>query len=485
MATNQKQTVVSLDRRDSNGSLAPSLKSPRTARFAEATTIISPVEPSRKQNPFLDPPTNHYMPQPQPSDVGFGYIGSTSVVEVEETDRQYLPPATPKTPLKSALKSPGAPPREYYNNVLSPTFKEEQILEKQEEFTEKEQAKDLKVKTRVRMAKMVLRGVNFACSLIVLAMLATVFSIFNATRNLPARSSLPPWAAKTQTWPQILLLVIACVSLFMSVVILTAYFRGGHKRAEKVAVYYTTFAVIFFIFSIVMWAVGAGVLNQSKANGNGQDLWGWSCKDNKRRKLFEDDVSYALVCRLQDWSLVCCIIEVVVEVFCIVIYGIVFYRYWSKRKLRKSMATRDRARSDLYLAQLKSQSAPNTPGFGPMSPRSGGWRPPPGHPLYVDPLSAAENGESDAVQYPRGVAQPRPFQLQAPPIKVQGATPKLSQDGFEQSGTPGSIPTSPTLAQRQYDHVPAAPGEQQYAAVPIPGAYVSPASPGFAPSATH
>ena len=65
------------------------------------------------------------------------------------------------------------------------------------------------------------------------------------------------------------------------------------------AVYYTTFAVGFFIFSIVMWGIGAAVLNQSKANGDGKDLWGWSCKDNTRKALFQDDVSYDLACRLQ------------------------------------------------------------------------------------------------------------------------------------------------------------------------------------------
>ena len=149
------------------------------------------------------------------------------------------------------------------------------------------------------MAKIFLRGINFACSLIVLSMLATVFSIFNATKTLPARNNLPPWAEGTQSWPQIVLLVIACISLFMSVVVLIAYSRGGHRRAEKVAAYYTVFAVGFFIFSIVMWAVGAAVLNQSKATGNNKDMWGWSCVDNKRRHLFEDDVSYSLLCRLQ------------------------------------------------------------------------------------------------------------------------------------------------------------------------------------------
>lgn len=65
---------------------------------------------------------------------------------MEETDRRHLPPPTPasplKSPLKSALKSPGAAPRKF-DNPLSPTFQEEQILEKHEEDTEKEQASDL------------------------------------------------------------------------------------------------------------------------------------------------------------------------------------------------------------------------------------------------------------------------------------------------------------------------------------------------------
>lgn len=338
-------------------------------------------------------------------------------------------------------------------------------------------------------------------------MLATAFSIFNATKHLPKRNNLPPWAPAQKIWPQVLLLVIACISLVFSVFVMIAYSRGGHHRAEKVAAYYTVFAVGFFIFSIIMWAVGAIVFNQSKSQGNGKDMWGWSCVENPRRHLFEDDVAYSLMCRLQvsnsasfhrfsansnpqNWSLVCCIIEVVVETLCIIIYAIVFYRFWSKRKLRKSMAVRDKARSDLYLAQLRSQSAPNTPGFGPLSPRSGGWKPPPGHPQYYDPQSAAENGESDKVQYAyaREIAQPQPFSLQAPPIKVTGATPKVDQDGFQppvrtQTSSP---PVSPGFHERQNDHVGAAPGEQQYASVPIPGAYQPLASPSYPPQpASH
>lgn len=240
---------------------------------------------------------------------------------------------------------------------------------------------------------MVLRGVNFSCSLIVLSMVSTTFMIFNATKHLPARNGKPAWSPKSHPWPQIVVLSIAAVSLFFSVVVMAAYCRGGHRRAEKVAVYYTMFAMGYFVFSIVMWLIGAAVLQGSKSNGGGQDIWGWSCKDNQRRQLFQDDVHYALVCRLQDWSLVCCIIEIVVEIIVIAIYGVVFYRFYSKNRLRKTMDARDKARSDLYLAQLRSQSAPNTPGFAhtPRTPR---------FPTAMteiskeDPHSAAENGYS-------------------------------------------------------------------------------------------
>ena len=149
------------------------------------------------------------------------------------------------------------------------------------------------------MAKMCLRGTNFSCSLIVLAMLSTTFTIFNSTKALAPRSGATSWAAGQQTWPQILMLSIACVSLAFSLGIFYAYWKGGHRRAEKAAIYYTVFSVAFFTFSIVMWAVGAALLNQSKRNGNGKDMWGWSCKDGKRKDLFQQDVDYALICRLQ------------------------------------------------------------------------------------------------------------------------------------------------------------------------------------------
>jgi hypothetical protein len=406
------------------------------------------------------------MPQSQPSDIGFGYI--------QQSNESVSMPMTPASPLKSAMRIPGTPGRKF-DNPLSPTFREEQILEKHEEMTEKEQAKDLKVKTRVRIAKLILRGVNFSCSLIVLSMVSMTFAIFNATKSLPPRNNLPAWADGTKTWPQKVILAISCVSLALCLVIFYNYWKGGHKRAEKVAVYYTLFAVGFFIFSSVMWGLAAGILQGAKNNSNNQDVWGWSCVDNKRKQIFSEQINYALVCRMQSWSLVCCLIEVVLESITIIIYGVVFYRYYSKQRLRKSMDVRDRARSDLYLAQLRTQSAPNTPGFGPMSPSYSTHMKSPRFPPSTYNVSPDLEEGVRYVEKPATFsnALPKTFALQAPPIKVHGPNAP---------NTPKKSAFSKTFAKEKVnEHMNAAPGEQTYEAVPIPGAYQKVATPAATP----
>ena len=113
---------------DSSSSTSSIGKPPRTPRFAEATSIHSPVESTG--NGFGD---RNVVPQSQPGDIGFGYISNNR--------ESAAVPMSPRSPLKSAMKAPGTPGRGL--NPLSPTFREEQILEKREESTEKEQAKDL------------------------------------------------------------------------------------------------------------------------------------------------------------------------------------------------------------------------------------------------------------------------------------------------------------------------------------------------------
>lgn len=154
------------------------------------------------------------------------------------------------------------------------------------------------------------------------------------------------------------------------------------------------------------------------------------------------------------------------------------------------MNMRDKARSDLYLAQLRTQSAPNTPGFAAgQTPRSARF------PVMskVDP-HVMEEGVSP-IQYaevsPSGTNAAPSFKLQAPPIKIHHATPKMTQDGFESAPqqrpvSPPQPTVSPPPQERTNEHVEAAPGEQTYEAVPIPGAYAAPlTSPGFQPPSTY
>ncbi|KAJ5997696.1 hypothetical protein N7499_005908 [Penicillium canescens] len=459
--------------RSSSDTSNASLKSPRTARFAEATSIHSPIERTEAgRSPFADPPKSQAQ-SGGVGDLGFGYVAANNPA-------QHADDQVPMSPFRPDLKVPQTAKS---LNPLSPTFREEYMLEKQEKKAEVENARDLRIKLRVRIAKVFLRFVSFGCSLIVLSLLAVTLTVFNATKSLPTRNNLPAWAAGTNPWAQYLLLGMACVSLVACLIVFWAYRKGGHKRAEKAAVYYTSFSIAFFAFNLIMWIVGAAIYQHSKATGEHKDMWGWSCAQNTREEIYHNSVDYALLCRLQDWGLVCAIIEVVIEVLIIIIYVVVFYRIWSKRKLMKSMDTRDNARSDLYLAQLRLQSAPNTPGFAGFSSY------PPKSPLYaaapVDAYSAAEKGQVTQTQYASPVSPTRPtpsFQLQPPPIRVQQATPQTAQGEFapRQSHSP-SPPPQHQAPQSQYV---SAPGEQTYAAVPIPGAYGSPMGPTF-PAAVH
>lgn len=200
-------------------------------------------------------------------------------------------------------------------------------------------------------------------------------------------------------------------------------------------------------------------------------MWGWACVSNHRSEVFGDKVDYALICRLQNWALICIIIEIVIEVLCILLYSVVFYRYYTKRRLFKSMDMRDRARSDLYLAQLRSQSAPNTPGFAPKSPAFSQYAMSPRHPpaAYRNLSDIEESPFTPGTQFVEPKSQftkPQPtFKLQAPPTKAPSATPKLNQSAF----TPTRSTTPPEYSPQ--DRAPAANDEPTYDAVPIPGAY--------------
>ncbi|GAQ46787.1 hypothetical protein AtubIFM55763_011554 [Aspergillus tubingensis] len=462
------QPAVTTEERSSSEWSSSSLKGGRTARFAEATMIHSPSSPGDSgKSPFADPPSNSQTP-PDVSDLGFGYVAASD--PAKHASHHDIP----ANDQKGALKVPGTPGRTL--NPLSPTFREEFFVEKQEKVTEKENQRDLRIKLRVRVAKVFLRFINLGCSMIVLTILGTTLTVFNATKSLPERNTSPPWEFGTNPWPQYLLLAVSCLSLIACLGVFWGYWRGGRRRAQKYAAYYSLLSVFLFIFQLVMWIVAAAIFEHSKATGDDKDLWGWACVHNEREQLFKDQIDYALLCRLQDWGLVCAVIEIVLEVFVLVIYGVIFYRFWSKRKLARSMDRRDRARTDLYIAQLRQNMDPNTPGF-PTMPKA----PFVSTSIPQDQYSAAENGQLCTTQFatpPTDFKKQSAFQLQPPPIRVQQASPQPVQSEFPPPPAPAPVPSAPN------QHMGAAPGERTYESVPIPGAYAGPMSPSF-PHGTH
>lgn len=115
---------------DSTSTTSSLGKPPRTPRFAEATSIHSPIEPRGDADVF---------PESQPGDIGFGYLNNNN--KNNNNRESVTMPLSPRSPLKSAMRMPNTPGRGL--NPLSPTFREEQVLEKREASTDVEQANDL------------------------------------------------------------------------------------------------------------------------------------------------------------------------------------------------------------------------------------------------------------------------------------------------------------------------------------------------------
>jgi hypothetical protein len=165
------------------------------------------------------------------------------------------------------------------------------------------------------------------------------------------------------------------------------------------------------------------------------------------------------------------------------------------------MDMRDKARSDLYLAQLRTQSAPNTPGFGPKSPAFSQYVLSPRFPPSTyRSLGDIEEGASPFTPGGKGLVIPQSafsprqtgFKLQAPPAKANPATPATPKAGYKPPTAADLSPVTPSSSSSSSasasasasasgpalgpavtvnEPAPMAEGEKKYEAVPIPGAY--------------
>ncbi|KAI7909506.1 hypothetical protein M9X92_011599 [Pyricularia oryzae] len=130
------------------------------------------------------------------------------------------------------------------------------------------------------MAKFRLRGVSFSCSLIVVAVMFTVLTMFDAAKVHQGASHAQQHARL------ILILTVSCLSVVICMFIFWPYCRGGYRKVEKVAVYHTLLTIGGFIVRI----------------GLDSDCCFFPTSAQQQRQqghTFEDDVDYSLLCRLQ------------------------------------------------------------------------------------------------------------------------------------------------------------------------------------------
>ena len=146
---------------------------------------------------------------------------------------------------------------------------------------------------------------------VVIGLSALSFHIFLATRDLPPTNGAQPWASRTVMWPQVMTLVIACLSFAAALAVMAGYLRGGHRRAESLSRWATLMTVIGFVGWIVLWAAAGASLQRARDQSRGRDIWAWACdKEAAHHQLFSDRINYDLVCKAQDWNFVCAWIHV-------------------------------------------------------------------------------------------------------------------------------------------------------------------------------
>jgi hypothetical protein len=135
---------------------------------------------------------------------------------------------------------------------------------------------------------------------VVIGLSATAFHIFLRTKDKPPIQGFAPWPEHTILWPPILVLTVATLSMITSTAIMAAYFFGGHKKAERIAITSTIVTALAWVAGICIWATSGGAMQSAKSRSRGMDFWGWACsKNNQRYEIWNDWVDYDLVCELQ------------------------------------------------------------------------------------------------------------------------------------------------------------------------------------------
>jgi len=242
---------------------------------------------------------------------------------------------------------------------------------------------DHQIKVRVRRIRVLIRALDFACSVVVVALMGHNLVTFYNTANTVSQGQ-KLWPDNPKLWPTYLMLAVASISTFLATIVLLAYFWGTRaaNRWNQARFGLTIFTIVFMI---IMWAIAAGGVQSN--SGDETTIWGVACDaTSDTESLFGHSVNFRQTCLMQEWSIICAGIGIGLEILTIVSYVYVYLRLRHKKAMKQ--------RVTVY--------APQSPqgyqgGYIPPSPSA---YPPQSPPGYRDQRSPQLSPYFDAKQAP-------------------------------------------------------------------------------------
>ncbi|KAK9241458.1 hypothetical protein V1525DRAFT_393192 [Lipomyces kononenkoae] len=194
--------------------------------------------------------------------------------------------------------------------------------------------RDARQKSLVRLARTCLRIFNFACSCVVLGLAAATVAVFNRTRHLSS-GDFQAWPSQTYTWPTVVTLVVAAVSVPLNCAILGLLVMVSWRSSSRLDTVATLFSVFSFVAGVIMWTAVTGSLKLwgLKDQVGDRDIWTWSCKPGPRRDAFAGQIDFESICLETRWNFICAVLQIMAELMTAGVGVFALWRRFTKKRL--------------------------------------------------------------------------------------------------------------------------------------------------------
>ncbi|KAI9680242.1 MAG: hypothetical protein M1822_007241 [Bathelium mastoideum] len=191
-----------------------------------------------------------------------------------------------------------------YDSLLHADGSHEALVQQHDEIFGRIQARDKKLKYRIRVLKVLSRFLSLILSLATLAPLSLTLQKFLSTRDVLIPVNGVPrtaWSASPKTWPMYMYITLAAISTVLNLIILLAYLRSI-RQANRASAVASVFESVVLVGHVAIWAAGAALYRVGKDEGeHARDLWGWTCSLGaaKIQNEFSKEINFGRYCNIQ------------------------------------------------------------------------------------------------------------------------------------------------------------------------------------------